>query len=113
MPTAPKRLCHRCRRTTCDCQKKARAVSDRERGTAAERGYDGDWNRFRLLFVGGETDGKSNALCWDCLDEGLVRPMEELHHVVKVRDNPERRLDAANVRPLCKVHHSKRTARGE
>jgi 5-methylcytosine-specific restriction protein A len=43
MPNAPARLCARCRRTSCQCRAKARAVSNRERGTAAERGYDWSW----------------------------------------------------------------------
>lgn len=117
MPIAPKTICQHCRRTGCECRKRVRREQqeqyDQQRGTAAQRGYDATWVAFREAFIGGETEGRSNSLCWDCLDEGIVKRMKELHHVVKVADDPSRRLDEANVRPLCKRHHSIRTAKGE
>ncbi|MBL8236464.1 MAG: HNH endonuclease [Bryobacterales bacterium] len=55
----------------------------------------------------------ANPLCADCLERGRYRAAEEVHHVVKVRDDPSRRLDWDALRALCKSCHSARTARGE
>jgi 5-methylcytosine-specific restriction protein A len=77
------------------------------RPSAARRGYDHDWRRCQAAFLA------ANPLCADCLAAGRTEPAREAHHVVKVRDDPGRRLDWANLLPLCKSCHSKRTARGE
>lgn len=37
----------------------------------------------------------------------------EVHHVAKIADAPERRLDSTNLMGLCKACHSARTSRGE
>ncbi|WP_373322022.1 HNH endonuclease [Acetobacter oeni] len=36
-----------------------------------------------------------------------------MHHIQKLRDAPERRLDEGNCMPLCQACHSARTGRGE
>ena len=66
-----------------------------------ERGYDGEWRKFRKTFL------YCNPLCADCR-----RVATEVHHIAKVRDRPDLRLDVNNCMPLCKSCHSKRTARG-
>jgi len=81
--------------------------SDRFRGSAASRGYDATWQRFRRSYL------EHHPLCLDCLDRKEVAVATELHHLVKLRDAPERRLDPSNVRPLCSTCHKVRTARGE
>jgi 5-methylcytosine-specific restriction protein A len=80
---------------------------DERRGTAAARGYDAAWRRFRRSFLA------EHPLCADCGEQGIVAAASELHHVERVRDNPARRLDPGNVIPLCHGCHSRRTARGE
>ena len=55
----------------------------------------------------------ANPLCADCTERGLVTPANEVHHLLKVRDRPDLKLDAENVRCLCESCHSTRTARGE
>ena len=72
-----------------------------------ERGYGWDWQQFRERIV------RERPLCEDCLDEGKVSPTEEVHHMVKIKDAPHRKLDQSNVRCLCRPHHTARTARGE
>ena len=79
---------------------------DRERGSAASRGYDRTWQRFRDAFL------MSHPLCSDCLPK-QVTPAIEVHHIKRLRDAPELRLVEANCLGLCKAHHSARTARGE
>jgi 5-methylcytosine-specific restriction protein A len=51
--------------------------------------------------------------CEDCLQRGRHVPGVEVHHIVKVKDDPSRRLDADNCMSLCQSCHSIRTRRGE
>ena len=78
-----------------------------DRKSAWQRGYDGEWKRFRLAIL------RQDPRCRDCKATGKLKAATELHHIEKVADNPARRLDSANVMPLCKACHSKRTQRGE
>jgi 5-methylcytosine-specific restriction protein A len=84
-----------------------RQAHDRWRGSAASRGYDAAWRRFRIGFL------KANPLCADCLRAGILTPATEVHHVRKLRGHPEFRLFASHVEALCKRCHSTRTANGE
>jgi 5-methylcytosine-specific restriction protein A len=52
-------------------------------------------------------------LCEDCEGEGIVEPAIEVHHLVKIKYDPAKRLDETNVVGLCGPHHDARTARGE
>lgn len=80
---------------------------DSRRPSRQERGYDEAWRRCRKAFLA------ANPLCHDCLERGWYRASVEAHHVVKVRDDPSRRLDWAVLMALCKPCHSARTGRGE
>ncbi|MDE2342931.1 MAG: HNH endonuclease [Betaproteobacteria bacterium] len=80
---------------------------DRERGSAASRGYDRNWQRFRENFL------SDHPLCADCENIGRVTLAVEVHHVKKLRHRPDLRLDPENVMALCHSCHSARTARGE
>ena len=84
-----------------------RAEYGRERGSAAARGYDAAWRRFRASFIA------ANPLCADCFERGRLTPSNEVHHMAKLRGHPEQRLDPAACRALCRPCHSARTARGE
>jgi 5-methylcytosine-specific restriction enzyme A len=83
------------------------AVYDHQRGSAASRGYDHRWRAFRASVLA------SNPLCADCMAIGRLTPATDIHQVVKLRDAPDRRLDADNVLQLCPSCHATRTARGE
>lgn len=74
--------------------------------SAAARGYDGAWRRLRLRILADE------PLCRFCCAEGRVTPATDVDHITPFRglDDP-RRLDPANLRPLCRLHHLQRTAR--
>jgi 5-methylcytosine-specific restriction endonuclease McrA len=54
-----------------------------------------------------------NPLCLDCLERGRTQASEEVHHVVKVADDPSLMYDEGNLRALCKACHAVRTRKGE
>jgi 5-methylcytosine-specific restriction protein A len=81
-----------------------RAVDER-RGNSSERGYDAAWQRFRAAYLA------EHPLCVDC--EPRISISTDVHHMKKVRDYPELRLDPDNCMALCHACHSARTKRGE
>jgi len=107
---ASSRLCQSCR----TIHKSGECKLKRERGTARQRGYDTDWEKFRAGYFADPDN-------WHCKDCGVfLTPWfggegtgKELHHIQKVEESPELRLDVGNVIGLCKVCHSVRTGRGE
>jgi 5-methylcytosine-specific restriction enzyme A len=76
---------------------------DRERGSAHARGYDTKWRRLRLVILANE------PLCRSCREAGLTEPATEVDHI----DGNARHNAVANLRPLCKPCHSRRTARDQ
>jgi len=87
---------------------KARQVRPKDtRLSSWRRGYDTDWYKVR------DRKLAIDPLCQDCLNGGVVTVAVEVHHIVKVLDNSELRLDINNLMSLCKSCHSQRTARGE
>jgi 5-methylcytosine-specific restriction enzyme A len=84
----------------------SREAYERQRGSAASRGYDHRWRAFRASVLA------SNPLCADRLARGALTPAADVHHVVKLRMAPGRRLDPTNVSALCSVCHARRTGRG-
>lgn len=70
-----------------------------ERGTTAERGYDHRWRELS------ERIRDEKAVCEICERLGRVRPATECHHVAKVADSPERRLDPTNIFAVCEQCH--------
>ena len=48
----------------------------------------------------------SKYLCSVCLDEGIINYEDiEIHHIIKLQDEPDRLLDNYNLICLCKKHH--------
>ena len=112
MPVAPPRAHHCGGRITngvCDrCgPSKRNNAYDRQRGSAAERGYDYTWQQFRLSYLA------MHPLCVDCEREGRAEAATDIHHRQKLRDRPELKYEESNLMGLCKRHHDQRTARGE
>src|SRR5690349_9127315 len=101
MAAAPKRRCliSPCRNNL-PCPVHGRRQFDIMRGTRQERGYDRAWYLLRNQFLG------DNPFCADC----KLAMATEAHHIRKVRDYPEGRLDPDNLMALCKACHSARTA---
>jgi 5-methylcytosine-specific restriction protein A len=86
------------------CEAGRQARVDASRPSAARRGYDADWRRFRAAFLGSHPQCSHPACC---------EPATEVDHIRSVRERPDLRLDPGNVRALCKPHHSARTARDQ
>lgn len=86
---------------------RARRRYDAERGSASARGYDRRWERFRAWVLA------TWPLCRDCEAAGRVTASNEVHHIAKLRERPDLRLDPDNVLALCKPCHDTRTGRGE
>lgn len=88
--------------------KQRKALHDRERLSAAKRGYDASWRKLRLVVLGRE------PLCRTCAAAGRVEPATEVDHIMPFSVggviNEALRLDTANLQPLCKSCHAAKTA---
>ncbi len=74
--------------------------------SSTARGYGADWRRVRQRLL------EAEPLCRSCAAEGRVTPATDVDHIepfTGVQD--PRRLDVANLRPLCRPCHMARTAR--
>lgn len=96
--------CDKIVKGVCPCYNKVR---DSKRETSHKRGYDSKWRKCRASFL------SKQPLCHDCSERGWVTPAVDVHHILKVADHPELRLDHANLMALCKSCHATRTQRGE
>jgi 5-methylcytosine-specific restriction enzyme A len=80
---------------------------DQERGTAAERGYDARWRRYRVTYLA------ANPLCVVCQKEGRVTPATVVDHVQAHKGDPALMWDPANHRAVCAPHHNERVDEGD
>ncbi len=101
MPTAPPR--HRPPGWRPPDQRKADA--DRRRGSAAERGYDWSWQKYRLAFLA------QHPLCVECLKRGETTAATVVDHIIDHNGDRQLFWDPANHQPLCKPDHDAKTAR--
>lgn len=88
------------------CSEHGKRAYETWRGSSSSRGYDATWRRLRMAFLA------DNPLCFDCFPHRFT-VATEVHHVRKVADAPELRLEPENLMALCKACHSVRTAKGE
>ena len=77
---------------------------DRERPSAARRGYGSRWRRARTAFLA------HHPLCAACRAQGRVVPATVVDHEVPHRGHPERFWNEANWQGLCKPCHDAKTA---
>ena len=82
----------------------AQQQHDDQRGTAAQRGYDGRWQRRRLMF------SYAHPLCVECQRDSRVTPATDVHHVRPVREGGTD--EDSNLQALCHACHSRLTAAG-
>jgi 5-methylcytosine-specific restriction protein A len=50
---------------------------------------------------------KENPLCEECDRRGMTTPATEVHHIVKVSEDPKRMLDVTNLVSVCRACHEK------
>lgn len=77
---------------------------DQLRGSSAERGYDNEWRKLRLVAL-----RRDNYLCLECLKDDRPTPAIDVDHIIPISEAPERRLDLDNLQSLCKYHHRLKT----
>jgi 5-methylcytosine-specific restriction protein A len=90
------------------CEKHKRQEAkryDRERGSAASRGYDSRWQRARIVYL------KQNPLCIECQKDGRLTPATVVDHKIAHKGNYELFWDVSNWQVLCAYHHNLKTAR--
>lgn len=68
------------------------------------RGYDAAWRALRASHLG------EHPLCVKCGERGLTVAATEVDHIRAHRGDDTLRLDAGNLRSLCKSCHSRKTA---
>jgi len=112
VPEAPKRPCAKAgcgaltRSRYCENHSKEEHQRyDRERGTAAQRGYDSRWRKARIGFL------RKHPLCVHCEREGVVGAATVVDHIKPHRGDKAVFWDRSNWQPLCKSHHDAKTAR--
>ena len=82
-----------------------KAELERQRPSAARRGYGFRWRRVRQAFL------KRNPLCVACRAEGRLESATVVDHVVPHRGDPVLFWDRANWQSMCKPCHDAKTAR--
>ena len=80
------------------CEEHKSKRYDTDRASAAKRGYDSRWQRYRKWFLG------KHPLCVEC-----GRLANEVDHIIDHRGSYEVFWDTDNHQALCKSCHSKKT----
>lgn len=78
----------------------ARAI-DNNRPASQDRGYDTRWVQVRTWWR------KRHPMCADCLNAGVVRRADLVHHIVPIGAGGAR-YDHANLVSLCVLCHARR-----
>ena len=73
--------------------------ADERRGSARSRGYDGRWERARLLFL------SEHPLCLGCEAVGVVEAATIVDHVVPHRGDMEAFWNESGWQACCAWHH--------
>ena len=80
------------------------AQYDKEREPRLVAFYHGvKWKRLRESVL-----ARDNYLCQDCLASNRLVGAEEVHHIIEVKTDWEKRYDEDNLVSLCKSCHRKR-----
>lgn len=112
MPHSPQRPCRYpgcpgfCEPGQVYCKAHRQHSADRQRGNAAERGYDYRWRQARGMFL------REHPLCVACLAEGKYTAATVVDHILPHRGNKALFWDVTNWQPLCKRHHDEKTGHG-
>ena len=74
---------------------------ERDRGSAAERGYDSKWRKARTAFLA------EYPLCIMCEAQGRVAAASVVDHIKPHRGDHALFWARSNWQPLCKPHHDR------
>lgn len=112
MPSKPFKPCiyPGCIRLTkeCYCDEHARQKAkqyDQQRGTAAQRGYDAKWRRYRIKFLA------EHFYCIECLKQGKFVFATVVDHIKPHKGDIKLFWDTSNHQSLCKPCHDRKTAK--
>jgi 5-methylcytosine-specific restriction protein A len=82
-----------------------KAGLERQRPSAARRGYGPRWRRARAAYL------RRHPLCVSCAAAGRLEPATVVDHVVPHRGDPGLFWNPGNWAALCKRCHNRKTAR--
>ena len=82
-------------------QKHSQAQDRRFRGSARERGYDGQWERVRAIKL------DRDPFCQRCGALGRTTAAHMVHHIVPVERDRTLRLVMSNLESMCNACHQK------
>lgn len=113
MPTAPPRLCTRCRigvvtGTVCShCgERKVKRYKQDRRKSSSARGYDRKWQKLRKAVL------LSEVFCVRCKAAGFLVPAVVGHHKDEFQEVTDAaRLDSENIEALCRECHEREHGR--
>ena len=93
-------------RGKCDaCQRRY----DNRRGTAAERGYDAKWQRFRIGIIEANMmrhGSRRYPVCERCEQKIMGKAEAHVHHKIEHGGDPALLFDRSNCMVLCRSCHS-------
>ncbi|MFE4525431.1 HNH endonuclease signature motif containing protein [Cytobacillus firmus] len=89
----------------CENHKRSSNDYDKYRGSAAQRGYDGKWRKARSTYL------IKHPFCVECEKVGVIVPANEVDHIIPHKGDKKLFWDSTNWQPLCKLHHSRKTAK--
>ena len=81
-----------------------RQAQDRERGSAASRGYDARWRKARAAYLA------QHPLCVECARQGQVTAATVVDHILPHKGDDRLFWHPANWQALCKTCHDTKTA---
>lgn len=110
MGTRTRRVCNRCRRSVppgpcTNCTRRGRADADRDRPTAAQRGYDRRWQRTRRDYL----DAHPFCECDEHADAEVKPLAVEVHHKDGLGPLGPHGHDWGNLQALTHACHSRIT----
>lgn len=101
--------------------RKAEAERRQRYGSAAQRGYDANWQRYRKNFLAeyplcGMSPNKRREAAFGCRAGGRVTAAREIDHIIPRAERMDLFWEPANHQALCRECHRLKTAddaRGE
>jgi len=67
--------------------------------------FAGFYNTAKWLALREQKFNDANGLCEKCLAKGIIKEAKEIHHIIPIEKNWNKRLDYNNLIALCKECH--------